>query len=405
MGSVLPTWVRPGTGDVFVAEPDDSAPAELLATLPESAGDAVWSPGCAEAASSELTCGRYIAVATRQEEGLLLWLLDADTGEARELGRFRPPPIGGTLWHSWTADGAAVIGQAYRAMVAFPLDGSGPRPLVVEAEPGAPIAGELSPDGALYARLERDSDFGSSLVVGDPETGQEVEIPLDLAQAESFIWSGDGRYLLVNNWSCRLDPCRYEVWAADTGAFPDLDEAILIAEAHSFLGALSALQDKSTEVDSTPWAAIEGLPAAGPPETWERRALPEAGLSFAAPPGWRVQIDGYTFTMASYQALVGGLVAVPDEHIHVYGRWSGDFGATADYGDLAAMKETHFNWDVVPVEAGDVPGVILHDRLAPVCEHVLLPHAGGELEISYCPATEKWRAWMLDFLAGMELEQ
>ncbi len=68
------------------------------------------------------------------------------------------------------------------------------------------------------------------------------------------------------------------------------------------------------------------------------------------------------------------------------------------------IRGMHFNWEVTPVEVAGRPAVILSDRVAPVCDHVLLPHAGGELEITYCPATETWRALALDFLARLELE-
>ena len=57
-----------------------------------------------------------VAVTVVDDDLLFIWLVDAATGEARELGRFRPPPIGGTLWHRWTADGRGVI-ETSRARV------------------------------------------------------------------------------------------------------------------------------------------------------------------------------------------------------------------------------------------------------------------------------------------------
>lgn len=394
-------FANPAYGDVFVADPAAKPPTEPLASLTGSAGSAVWSPGCAEPATPDRACGRYVAVGTTIKDGLALWLLDADTGEKRELGRFRPPPIGGTLWHRWTADGRAVLAWADKIWLAFPLDGSGPRRLVAEAGPPTTISGQLSPTGTLYARLERDREWGSTLFIGDSGTGREVPVSPTFSQGEGLFWSADGRYLLVANYSGATGG--YEVWAIDTAGFPQPAEPFLLAEAASFLGPVSRLRERSSEVEPLPWATVEALPAAGPPDTWERHDMPDAGIRFAAPAGWRVQIDESYFTIANYAPLTAGIVTLDDEQMRIDGSWSGDHNNPHDYTDLSAMQEYHFSWDVSPIEVNGIAGVVLRDRIAPLCDYVLLPHRGGEIEIVLCPTTDEQRQVMNNFLAGLEL--
>lgn len=392
---------NPTYGDVFVADPAAKPPTEPLASLTGGAGSAVWSPGCAEPATPDQACGRYVAVGSTIKDGLALWLLDADSGEKRELGRFRPPPMGGTLWHRWTADGRAVLAHADMVSLAFPLDGSGPRQLVVEAAPPPTVSGQPSPTGTLYARLERDREGVSTLFIGDSDTDREVQVSRPFSQGEGMFWSGDGRYLLVANYSGATGG--YEVWAIDTAGFPQPAEPFLLAEAAALLGPVSWLRERSTEVEPLPWATVEALAAAGTPDTWERHDMPDAGIRFAAPAGWRVQVDEWYFTAANYAPLTGGIVALDDEQIRIDGRWSGDHNNSHDYTDLAAMQAFHFNWDVSPIEVNGIAGVVLRDRIAPLCDYVLLPHRGGEIEIALCPTTDEQRQVMSDFLAGLEL--
>jgi hypothetical protein len=396
-------FASPYDGDVYAADPAEDAPTTPLASLPGSAGSAVWSPGCAEPATPERACGRFIAVATTAKEGLILWLVDSDSGEARELGRFRPPPIGGTLWHWWTADGSAVIAQADSATIAFPINGREPRPLVVEHAPSGRVPGDLSPAGTLYARQERGVDHYSTMIVGNLETGEEIRVAPAFSQGEAFHWSEEGRYLLVSNYGCAPDACVYEVWAIDTNDFPEMGRAFKIAEASAYLGPLSHLMEKSSEVSADEWAATQGLPEAREPETWEAHDLPEAGIRFHAPAGWRVEVDDQSFIVSNYSPLTDGIVALSDEQIRIDGSWSGDYGNTIDYGNVTLLEDMYFNWEVIPIEANGTPGVVLRDAIAPICDQVVLPHRGGELNLTYCPATERWRSWVPDFLAGLEL--
>ena len=398
-------FAGPATGDVFVADPAGEAPREPLAHLPGSAGSAIWSPGCeAEGNGPDRACGRYIAVATTAAEGLNLWLVDVASGESRQLGSFRPPSIGGTLWHWWTADGSGVIAHADSVRLFFPLDGGQPRALMPELGPPA-VPGALAPGGARYSRLERDRDGRSTLIVGNTADGQEVAMAPAYTQGETFFWSEDGRYVMVSNYGCDSSPCAYEVWATDTNSFPQIGPAIQLAEAEAFLGPLSALSDRSSEIDQLSWATLEALPSTGDPQTWLRYEAPALGLTFAAPPNWRVELNEDGFIVANYSVRSPGYVALDEEQFRIDGRWYGQGGSPWDYTDLDAMKELHFNWAVEPVEVDDRAGVRLRDRVAPVCEQILLPLGGGELNISYCPATERWSDFLSDFLAGLDLPE
>ena len=121
-----------GGGLIYVLDTVGEGEPQLLTTLPVDAFWAIWSPGCAADRTSG-DCGRSIAALGAGDDaiGLAVWLMDSQTGKARELGQFDPPNIDLTTWLRWSTDGTGLIGRADDSDVFFPLDGGAPRPLVV----------------------------------------------------------------------------------------------------------------------------------------------------------------------------------------------------------------------------------------------------------------------------------
>ena len=386
-------------GNVWVQDVFSEAAAEPLARLPGRVWNALWSPGCDQPSPS---CVESIAVDSQGGETLTLRVLDPETGEGRELGRFRPPPIDGSLWFGWSSDGSALIARADATDVVYPLDGSGPKPLVVpDAGPGQ-FTGEHSPDGTLYARLERRVKSGSTLIIGRTDTGEEVAFDAPWRQVESFHWSADGRYILTSNYECRVREACYQVWAIDVASFPELGEPVLLGEAKAFLGTVAGLTARSTEVDPRPWAELSPLPDAGAAGSWARHEWPEAGMAFHAPGEWKVETGPNQVVVADFTTLSPGIAALEADRHHVSMTWYAPPGFTPDYSDIELAEDRWFNWDVEPIEVHGVAAVILRDPVTPVCAHLKMPRGEGELSIDFCPAPDFASGWAADFLAGLE---
>lgn len=393
-----------GSNKVYAQDVVGGEEATLLAELPGMAYWPVWSPGC-PAAGAAGDCGQSVAVMTSSDDEWAIMLVDAATGEARELGRFRPPPIGGTLWHRWTADGRGVIAQADRNAVFFPLDGA-PRPLVVE-QGAAPLGGYQAPVGDLFARAIFIDQSYWQLVIGDAATGETQVMPQHYDDVQVEGWTGDGRFALAGLREPREDGLRTGLGVVDTATWPGLPEPTWLEMDTLLIGIESAMLGQSTEVDPRPWAAVAPPAAAGPVATWTRQEWPAAYMTVGLPAGWRAQQAGRDFIVANYEVTGPGLVALSDEQFRAALSWNYYLtdGYTPDFS-VEVMQSMYYNDDVRAFEAGDAAGVVLADRVTPVCETIILPHnAGGyngELWINYCPATDQWRAFMIDFVAALE---
>lgn len=394
------------SGAVYVQDVAGEVP-RLLADLPPFAGWPLWSPGCAGAVAGG-DCGRSIAVAAADGGAVAIWLVDATTGEARQLGRFRPPPVDGHLWHRWAAGGTGVIAQADGNQIFFPLEGTA-RPVVWELA-AAPSSHGLSPGGRLFASLVYDAPGEQRMVIGNSATGETVAASRLYEIAAIEGWTGDGRYALAWLNRPREEGQPSGLFAVDTTAWPAAQTAtpLGIGIETTRLGLESVMIAQATVVETQPWATVGPALAAGPPETWTRREWAGAGLALAVPAGWRAQpLDQYHFVVANYDVAAPGLLALADEQFSADLFWSYTLSDDPPEFSVETMREMHFNKEVTAIQAGDVTGVVLADAVTPVCETVVLPHDAqgyyGELWLTYCPATEQWRGVVAELLAHLEL--
>lgn len=394
-----------GGPEVYVQDVAAGEPPRLLAKLPPFAAWPVWSPGCANTSASG-NCGRGVAVSVADGDAWALWLVDATTGEARQLGRFRPPPVDGQLWHRWAADGTGVIAQADGQSIFFPLAGAA-RPVVWELA-AAPSSHGLSPGGRLFADLVYDAPGSQQVVVGDTATGETVVASQRFEIAYLDGWTSDGRYAIAWLSQPREAGAPSGLYAIDTAGWPAAQTATPLGVEVDQLGLESVMIARATEVEAQPWAAVGPALSAGLPETWTRREWAGAGLVLAAPEGWRAQpLDQYHFVVANYDVAAPGLLALGDEQFRADLYWSYTLSDDPPEFSVETMREMYFNKEVTAIQAGDVTGVALADPVTPVCETIVLPHDAqgyhGELWLTYCPATEQWWGFVAELLAHLEL--
>ena len=393
-----------GGGQIYVQDIAGGEP-RLLTTLPSDAFWAIWSPGCA-ADDTSGDCGRSIAALGSGDDsiGLAVWVIDSETGEARELGRFDPPNIDLTTWLRWTADETGLIGRADGYDIFFPLDGGAARPLVVET--GAATAyGHVAPDGSSYLRLEYSASDTTRLVFGRLAAGDEVAAPGPYERVVVEGWTSDSRFVVL---SAVVDGVG-GLYAIDLAGWPVVGEPVFLATDAYLLGLEWQMAQRATVAEARPWATTEPPLPAGPVGTWIRHDWPAANLQVAAPAGWRFEVrEPYgDAVLANYAATSYGLVALSDEQLRVELSWSYTTAGDLPPFSVEGMQSTFFEHDVAAVIIGDVTGARLTGKVSPECEQLVFPHHDGqrrgELWLTYCPATEQWRAFMAEFVAQLGL--
>ena len=392
-------------GQVYVQDVVTGDAPRLLVDLPPFAAWPVWSPGCAATAATG-DCGRSIAVSAADGDAIAIWLVDATTGAARKLGRFRPPPVDGHLWHRWAADGTGVIAQADDNQIFFPLDGAA-RPLVWELA-AAPSSHSLSSGGRLFADLVYDAPGSQQVVVGDTATGETVVASQRFEIAYLDGWTSDGRYAIA--WlSQPLEAgAPSGLYAIDTAGWPAVQTATPLGVDVDQLGLESVMIAQATAVETQPWATVAVAHAAGPPESWPRREWVGPGLALAVPDGWRAQpLDQHHYAVANYDVTSPGLLVLEDDLFRADLFWSTYPSDQAPPFSVAAIREEYYGKDVSEIQIGDVTGAVLADQVTPLCETIILPHDApglrGQLWTTYCPATAQWREFVIEFLAQLEL--
>jgi hypothetical protein len=397
-------------GAVYVQDVSGSGAAQLLVELPaEPPGTVfwpIWSPGCA-AADAGGDCGRSIAAlgAGDDDSGLAVWLIDSETGATRQLGTFRPPPIDLTDWLRWTTDGAGLIGRSFGYDVYFPLDGGALRPLVVETGAATPY-GHVAPDGSSYLRLEYPDPETTRLVFGRLATGEEVVAPGPLQRVIHEGWTSDGRFVVISAVADGVAG----LYAIDLAGWPAVGEPALLATDAYLLGLEWEMARRATVVDWRPWATTEPPLPAAPVAEWTRHEWAVAGLQVAAPPGWRFEVGGPygEAVLANYAATSTGLVALGDEQVRVEMMWQYATVGELDPLSVEGIASTYFQHDVEAVAVGDITGARLTSTVSPVCEQLVFPHHDGqhrgELWLTYCPATNEWREFMVEFVAQLGLQ-
>lgn len=389
-------------GAVYVQDVAAGGAAQLLTELPVEPPQTVfwpiWSPGCAAGEAGD--CGRSIALLGPHEgEGWSVWLIDSQTGASREMGAFRPPAVDLLDWLRWTADGTGLIAQADDSFVYFPLDGGAPRPVVVE-HGAATSRGHVAPDGASYLRLEYPEPETTRLVFGRPATGEEVVAPGRYERVVHEGWTSDSRFVVI---SAVVDGVA-GLYAIDLAGWPAVGEPTLLAgDGVYLLGLEGEMAQRATVVDLRPWATTEPPLPAGPVSSWTRREWATAGLQVAVPAGWRFE-EG---VLANYSATSYGLVALNDNQVWVQMSWQYATVGEMNPFSVEGIASTNFEHDVEAITIGDITWARLTNTVSPLCERMVFPHYDGqhrgELWITYCPATDAWREFMVEFVAQLGL--
>jgi len=382
------TWAPDGERIVFLGEPRPEQGEEgaedpaseisvqnivgggeprVLAGLPGKARFPTWSPGCGDASDD-----RIAAFSTEAGTGTV-WLLDAGTGDGQMLGQFVPIATEGAPGMiRWSPDCQEVWVDARFGAHAFPVDGSGARPLVTRRQ-------NLSPDGTLRVAVET---IPSRLVVTHVESGVRVAYDAAFEQPEGVHWTSDGRRVLVESYTGD----GYTLWAVD----PAVGEPALVAEGVTFLGTLDGLRQESTEVASQRMT-VRALPPAGPPATWAAHELPRLGLRVRAPEAWRLEVDDMgatqvaTLTNFELEGAQGG-ASLGEDQIEVTFAVvqrppAGDF--TAWLSRTVEMEQHLVTAEPVTVDGRQ--GARFRSVVSPVSEEVRVPLGEQELRITRRP--------------------
>jgi hypothetical protein len=381
-----PTTGLPETGEVYIRELDADAP-QLLATVPGRAWNALWAPGCDG-------CPDAVAVAAQIDTTLAITLIDVATGETRLLGEFTPPPMGGNLFHSWSADGRYVVAQSEARTLAFPVEGGSPQPFVAV---GAVPDGLPSPDGRTLASIARDGELNAQVSVVALDSGAETAVARTFPQVERSFWSDDGRYLLLESYDCTASPCVYRLWAVDGVTA----EATLAAEAVAFIGSGPMLQARATETAGLVGSIIPTADRLGEGE-WLRHELDDTGIVLEAPAAWSVTGRGDRLTVANFDSAAPGGVALGAGDVWIVADWVDWYGSGPDYTDATMLSEMYDNQDPAVVDVGNRQGARLRARLNPSCSRYLVNHRGGALDMTICGVGETTNRVVDEFLARLD---
>jgi len=357
--------------EITVQTTVDGGEPRVLTALPGKARFPTWSPGCGGPGDDQ------IAAFSTEAGTATVWLLDAGSGERRMLGQFVPVATEGAPGMiRWSPDCQEVWLDARFGAHAFPVDGSGPRPLVTRRR-------NLSPDGRLRAAAVRIPDQnGGQLVVSDANFGASVTYDTSFEQPEGVHWTSDGHRVLVESYTGD----GYKVWAVD----PAVGKPELVAEGVTFLGTLDGLGQESTEVASQRMS-VRALPPAGPPDTWVAHELPPLSLRLRAPEAWRFEVDDMgatqvaTLTNFELEGAQGG-ASLGEDHIEVTFALlqrppTGDF--TAWLSETVEMEQHLVAAE--PITVGGQRGARFRSIVSPVSEEVRVPLGEEELRITRRP--------------------
>ena len=276
-----------------------------------------------------------------------MWLVDARTGSVRSLGpatlpamelvpaNFRWSPDGD---EAWIASGG-VFGSTYTA---YPIDGSGPRPMVTVCR------GEC-----VKARGNEKKTSGGWLV--RQEFGRPEAITVVSPQGETAR----------------------------------------IAEGIFFMGVGEQL--KATDVGQA--VELETLPPAGPPYQWTRQENHQVAMRFSVPSQWRFE-DG---TLANFEVHGDvGQATLTDEHllVSIGVSFRGD-----EYRQVAVDEYAVLYYGLISetITVGGRPAVRMWSDRDLTGEQIAIPLPPYEIVIRRSPRTSKQDAVFDQFLASITL--
>jgi hypothetical protein len=200
------------------------------------------------------------------------------------------------LFPIWSSTGDQVRTIGWFDPVAFPMDGSGPHPLLTGTCPS--LCNDASPDGSLraWAQLVSAEDNTSRLIVARADSNASLTFNPTFNQVEGVYWTSDGRRVLVKSFTNG----NYQLWEVD----PAVGLPALVAEKITFFGTLDMLRQRSTEVGAKSMT-LPTLPAPGDLSTWNTHTLPGLGVRVRVPPQWRFDALGsgitQTATLANFE--------------------------------------------------------------------------------------------------------
>jgi hypothetical protein len=181
--------------NIYIQDVVGRGEAQVLAQLPQAASYPTASPrapGC-DTGDMPGDCGRSVAAYAcdiSEVYDCTVWLIALDSQEMREVGHFAPlPMMFGPEVIRWSPDSTEVWVNAWFGARAFPIDGSGPRPLVyapaMTVAHEGPQPGTSTTDGdmilgTLKALQQRSTEIGGPRVTvrmlpesGDPAIWEE----------------------------------------------------------------------------------------------------------------------------------------------------------------------------------------------------------------------------------------
>ncbi|MDY6876277.1 MAG: hypothetical protein SWK90_08770 [Chloroflexota bacterium] len=374
-----------------------------LARLPESASYPAWSPGCDSVQDDGSgDCGRSVAAFSCEIGEVYTctaWLIDAVSGEMRSLGHSAPQPtMSGPAMFAWSPAGDEVWVRAWFGARAFPVDGSGPRPLVSVCQ--SPC-GEPSPDGSLRAWTQPIPTEGNPacLVIARADSGDSVTVDAVFQQPEAVRWTNDGRRVLIESYTGD----GYTLWAVD----PAVGQPELIAEKITFLGTPDELRRSSTEVGARR-VTLRTLPAPGDPSTWAVHDLLDLGVRLQVPAEWRLKVQGsgitQTATLANFdfEGAIGNaslesrqieitFALLPSPPVVNFMAW---------LSQTVEMEQNQVTAE--PITLTGRPAARIRAIVSPTGEEVRVPLDEGELVITRWPISSTHDAVFEQILDSLE---
>jgi hypothetical protein len=389
--------------EVYIQDVVDDQGPRLLIRLPGEVSPPTWSPGCDEASPDKAgDCGRSIAVFSRVHDDqyrydYTAWLIDAASGQARELGHFAPPPVGGTLFPIWSPTSEEIETWGWFDPTSFPIDGSGPRPLISACQSSC---GEPSPDGSLraWAQLISISDDTSRLVVTCTNSGASVTFDTTFYHVDGISWTSDSRRILLSS----VTKGNLALWAID----PASGQPERVAEKIMFFRTWEMLR-------STPIGAkrvgLRPLPAAGDPSTWIAHELSGLGIRVRVPAEWRLEVQGSgsaeTATLANFAIdRSDGNAALSNDQIEItFERIQRPSDVDFSHWLTETARLEQYQVTAEAMMLADRPAARVQVNSGPVSEQVRVPLGDGtELWIACRPLSSSQTAIFEQVLNSLE---
>jgi hypothetical protein len=381
--------------EIYIQDIVREGQTRLLARLPQCASYPTWSPDCGGSSGSQVTA---FSCETGEVYACTVWLIDTESGQVHALGQFAPQPMMGTpRMIRWSPHCDEVRVSASFGARAFPVDGSGPRPLASAYQPDPRT---VSPSGTLRAWAQQiPGENRWRLIVARTDSDASVTYDTAFEQVEGGVrWTSDGWRVLINSYTGE----EWTLWMVD----PAVGQPELVAEKINFLGTLDELRHSSTEIGA-PQATLRPLPRPGHPSTWIAHDLPGLGVRLRVPAEWHFEVWGsgitQTVTLASFEKDSGS-ASLGNDQIEI----TFDYLPRPPADDFTAWLSQTIEMELnqVTVEAIRLAGCLaarVRAIVSPVGEEVRVPLDEGELRITHRPISSTYDTVFEQVIGSLEL--